>query len=357
MARRDGFGEGNGASRDEELMDSAAPDGVADISSLLHDDEFLSALAQGSVADDVTAEERELADLLLQWREEVIAAPLPEAPTVDEIERELVVAPVTHISSRRPRRMRWLTSVAGAAAAAAFVVGGVAVVSQNAQPGDPLWGVRQAIHGSDSTTVLVAGLRSDLEQAEQALESGDVDRAKDLLDSVASQLSTVGGPQQTELSNKLRTLSERAEREGGRTDVAPVTTTPKRTSAPEVTQPRDTSPVELPTFTLDPDIMRTVPLPPITQIPLPPYFPEPTLPVAPPPPVTIPPEILDLPLDPPPPVETTAPEPTQPPADSAPTTTLRVPTSLQPTTTQLPEHDIPSILDQLPLLPDDPRLR
>ncbi|MBB3039666.1 anti-sigma-D factor RsdA [Hoyosella altamirensis] len=342
--------------------------GVPDISDLLHDDAFLDALSQGSVADSATEDERELAALLLEWRNDVVAAPMPAGPDLDEVERVVidsgVVQPLLVHKSRRPAR--WMTSVAGVAAAAAFVIGGVAVISQSAQPGDPLWGFRQAIHGADETTVMIASLRSELDQAERALESGDVERAKEILDSVGPQLGSVGGRDQDELSEKFQSLSERVERHPDRADVAPVTTTPKRTTGPESTRATEPPPVELPMFTFDPEVFRTVPLPPITEFPLPPFIPQPQLPVEPPPEVTIPPEILRLPpveVPPPPPPETTQPPtttaaPTAEPTTTVPTTTPgRVPTGLQPTVTSEPTVDVPSILDQLPLLPDDPRLR
>ncbi|AEF42467.1 anti-sigma-D factor RsdA [Hoyosella subflava] len=343
--------------------------GVPDISDLLHDDAFLDALSQGSVVDTATDDERELAALLLQWRDDVVAAPMPAGPDLDEVQRVVsdsgVVQALPVHRSRRPAR--WMTSVAGVAAAAAFVIGGVAVISQSAQPGDPLWGFRQAIHGADETTVMVASLRSELDQAERALDSGDVQRAKEILDSVAPQLGSVGGRDQDELSEKFQNLSERVDRHPDRADVAPVTTSPKRTTGPESTRATAPAPVELPTFTFDPEVLRTVPLPPITEFPLPPFIPQPQLPAEPPPEVTIPPEILrlppvEVPIEPPPPAETTPPPTTTaaPPAEpttTVPTTTGRVPTALQPTVTSVPTVDVPSILEQLPLLPDDPRLR
>lgn len=389
MARRGSFGDGDGAGREKENLvgsGSEANDAsVPDIGDLLHDDAFLDALAQGNVADDASDDERELAELLLSWREDIVSAPLPEGPTLDDVEHALRAGaedeqPTALAPPRRERRSRWLTSVAGAAAAAAFVVGGVAVLSQNAMPGDPLWGVREAIHGGDETTVLVAGIRSELEQAERALESGDVERARAILESIAPHLETVDTEVEGELTEKLQALRERAERSGGRPEGAPVTTTPKRTTtAPKAAQPTgEAPPVELPTISIDPEILRTFPLPPITEFPVPPQLPQPgfpqpdlqdprlpdtNLPLD-PPPVTIPPEILrEIPLEPP--QVPTLPEPTQlPPPVQEPTTqptptvsptspAARVPTSLQvPVEPESPtvSGSIPSFLEQLPSL-------
>ena len=74
----------------------------------------------------------------------------------------------------------WLYALAGAAASAAVVAGGLTVV-QSAQPGDPLWTAHERIFGSEDEAQLVE-LASTLDQATELKKQGDMDGALRLLD-------------------------------------------------------------------------------------------------------------------------------------------------------------------------------
>ncbi|WP_149360602.1 anti-sigma-D factor RsdA [Lolliginicoccus suaedae] len=302
MARRNDDGEtGDRVGRDPEDLSQGAGEGgeasMPDIGELLADDAFLDALARGIEQDADSEETAALAGLLGDWRNDIMSAPLPPAPSLDEVEAAMqrAAAPAT-VASIRPgqgggnRRNRWLTSVAGVAAAAAVVLGGLAVVSQNAQPGDPLWGFRQQIHGSSETTVMVAGLWDELQQAERALESGDVAQVQRILSEVAPRIGQLQGSDQDTLSSKFQQLSEDLQQNPGNLDqvldmprpAVPGATSDEETSEPPLGQlpteavipglPTDLPagfPTELPTgvptgvplpdFTVDPEILSNFP--------------------------------------------------------------------------------------------------
>ena len=95
--------------------------------------------------------------------------------------------PFDELASRRadakPHRKEpsgWLYALAGAAASAAVVAGGLTVI-QSAQPGDALWTAHEKIFGSEDEAQLVE-LASTLDQATELKKQGDMDGALRLLD-------------------------------------------------------------------------------------------------------------------------------------------------------------------------------
>ncbi|MBD8506440.1 hypothetical protein HT102_08085 [Hoyosella sp. G463] len=303
MARRNDDGEtGDRVGRDPGDLSQGVGQGedasIPDIGELLADDAFLDALAQGTEQDAASEDAAMLASLLGDWRNDIMSAPLPPAPSLDEVEAAIqhasapvAVAPLAGRQSGHDRRSRWLSSVAGVAAAAAVVLGGLAVVSQDAQPGDPLWGFREQIHGSNETTVMVAGLWDELEQAESALESGDVAQVQRILSEVAPRISQLQGSDQDTLNSKFQQLSEDLQQNSGdrgqvldmpRPEV-PVVTSDEVTRAPiEDLLPTNVVipglptdlPTQLPTglpvpdFTIDPEVLSSFPWFPGTNDPV-----------------------------------------------------------------------------------------
>lgn len=340
MARRNDDGTtGDRVGRDPEDLSQGVGQGeeasIPDIGDLLADDAFLDALARGieqdtASEDALSGDTAALAGLLGDWRNDIMSAPLPPAPSLDEVEAAMQrAAGPAAVASAKPgqggpgrRSTRWLSSVAGVAAAAAVVLGGLAVVSQNAQPGDPLWGFRQQIHGSSETTVMVAGLWNELEQAERALESGDMAQVQRILSEVAPRIGQLQGSDQDTLTSKFQQLSENLQQNPRDLDrildmprpAAPAATSDEETSDP----PRG----QLPTGVVIPGLPTDFPTNFPTQLPT-------GLPV---PDFTVDPEVLlNNPWNPGPEASAT-PGASQPPA----TTTGQDGTSTAPTTTGTP---------------------
>lgn len=152
------------------------------------DDDFLTAISRG-----VRAEEDELSDLLLGFREEIVEAPMPAAPTLAELglgseeepERGAQVIPMR----RRGGFGRSLVSgLVGAAAATLVIAGGGAAV-YNAEPGSPLWGMSKTMFSERASVVELA---STLDEMDGFAETGDVEGMRALLADARAQLSSDG---------------------------------------------------------------------------------------------------------------------------------------------------------------------
>ncbi|WP_346764554.1 anti-sigma-D factor RsdA [Rhodococcus sp. HNM0569] len=167
--------------------DAPDPDDIepTDVAAVRRDDAFVDAIAgDGPVATD-SPEQYELALLLTNWRADALSAPMPAGPTLDEV----VAAMPTQ---RESRRLRVVRPFAGAAAAAALVLGGATMVSVNAEPGDPLWGVKSVVFSQQADATLArTDVRADLDAAEAALAAGELDRAGVLIDSASLRLADI----------------------------------------------------------------------------------------------------------------------------------------------------------------------
>lgn len=155
------------------------------------DDDFLTAISQGGRPE----EEGELADLLLGFREEIVEAPMPPAPTLAELglgggTEEPDTAQVIPMRPRRAGFGRSLVSgLVGAAAATLLIAGGGAAI-YNASPGSPLWGMSKTMFGDRAAVVELAGT---LDEMDGFAETGDVEGMRALLADARAQLSTRDG--------------------------------------------------------------------------------------------------------------------------------------------------------------------
>lgn len=174
------------------------PENLAQIQS---DDELLDALAaqvNGSprtnghhrasdVHTTVDFDDEQLNALLLAWRNDVDSDPVPEM-----VDTTTAVATVTAAKSARRRRPRMLVPIAAAAAVLAGLFAGVGIAARDAQPGDALWGLSKVLYADHARSVEAAqSVRSDLNDAQQALQQGKIDAAKDALQAASSQLPAV----------------------------------------------------------------------------------------------------------------------------------------------------------------------
>lgn len=167
-------------------------DHIDDLAQVRADDELLDALATQAGRDDsamdaVDFDDEQLNALLLAWRQDVDSVPVPEM-----VDTRTAVATVTAARSARRRRPRLLVPVAAAAAVLALAFGGVGIAARDAEPGDALWGLSKVLYADHARSVEAAkSVRNDLTDAQQALEQGRIDEAKDALDAASTALSNV----------------------------------------------------------------------------------------------------------------------------------------------------------------------
>ncbi|MBY6350744.1 anti-sigma-D factor RsdA [Rhodococcoides corynebacterioides] len=292
---------GRGADRDRSLDDENDP---VDLMAVRRDDALIEAIAGNGPVATADADEYRLAALLAEWREDIVSAPMPAGPSLDEIVAAMDRERDSAADRGRARsRLRFLRPVVGAAAAVAFLAGGVSAVSFGAEPGDPLWKVKEVVFTQEAqSTAARVETTSALQNVETALARGDADQARTLLAEAATRTPAVRDEQQraellgwwTRLNQQLSTLTPPTIPVPPAAPVAPDTTVPETPQLPE-----DLSP-------LPSDIPVPTDLPSLPAIPLPSNFPTlpfpvptalPGLPV-PTTTVTVPPEILRLPIAP-----------------------------------------------------------
>ncbi|MGW0018850.1 anti-sigma-D factor RsdA [Rhodococcus sp. NPDC003382] len=201
---------------DDDFHADLADDGTpVDIAAVRRDDALIDAISGDGPVTTESAEEYELATLLAGWRAEILSEPLPAGPDLDEIvaavHREIDARDAETAGRARSRtQLRLLRPIAGAAALVAIAVGGAAAVSYGAEPGDPLWGVKEVVFSEQAqSTVARIDTTSSLEQAERALAAGDTEVAKQLLESAQVRSSdVVDAGQRDELGDWLQRLSD-----------------------------------------------------------------------------------------------------------------------------------------------------
>lgn len=293
MARESKRWFGAGSGHVDPYADTAGDGAPVDIAAVRRDDALIDAIASdGPVATDSTGE-YQVAALLANWRAEITAPPMPAAPDMDAI----VAAVNQEIGARDARvsgghKLRLVRPIAGAAAAIALVVGGMTAVSYGAQPGDPLWKVKEVVFSDQaSSTVANSDATADLEQAEQLIASGNVAEAKTYLDRASSRVGDVKDDAARQellarwekLKAELQKKAAPAPAETSTSSSAAATTS---SSAPGTTD-TTTDSTSVPPSTVEPPPL----VPPIIQIP--PEI-QSIIPSFPPPPAetTVPPTIL-----------------------------------------------------------------
>ncbi len=238
MARdsKRGFGSRHGDPYAETPTDGAP----VDIAAVRRDDELIDAIASdGPVATDST-DEYQMASLLANWRAELTGPPLPMTPDIDEV----VAAVNQEIGARQARvaaggRLRLLRPIAGAAAAVALVVGGMTAFSYNAEPGDPLWKVKQVVFSDQAdSTVANMDTTSDLQEAERLIADGNPAEAVIHLDRASTRASDVNdAAKRDDLLAWFNRLKDEVQKQ------LPTTGTPDTTKASESSPSPDTTSV------------------------------------------------------------------------------------------------------------------
>ncbi|WP_448222984.1 anti-sigma-D factor RsdA [Gordonia iterans] len=163
-----------------------------DLNAVRHDDEFLDALIVGSALPLSDAAERELGGLLFAWRTESLAAPAPVQPTLADVEKAIAAQ---ETAAKRRAATRHLRLISGAAAITAVAAAGLLVLSENSQPGDPLWNVKKVVFAEEAKqTQATVDVQNNLERAEEALAAGDTGKAVELVDRAERDLRPVSDP-------------------------------------------------------------------------------------------------------------------------------------------------------------------
>ena len=162
-----------------------------DLTAVQRDDDLIEAIRAGGRVPAVSAEEHQLAALLAGWRAEIVDPALPAGPTLDEV----AAAVDAELARQQPARrggLRLLRPIAGAAAAVAVVMAGVTVFSYNAEPGDPLWKVKEVVFTEHANST-VAGIDTadNLQEAERLIRSGDAQGAIAVLQSATNRVGDI----------------------------------------------------------------------------------------------------------------------------------------------------------------------
>jgi hypothetical protein len=167
--------------------------GPVDIAAVRRDDALIDAIAgDGRVATD-SPEEYQLAALLADWRAEIIEPPLPAGPDLDAIVAAVnqeIGARQTRVGGRRGN-LRLVRPLLGAAAAVAVIAGGTTAFSYSAQPGDPLWRVKEVVFSEQAQTTIAQHADEDLTKAQDFLAQNHPEQARALLQSASSTATQV----------------------------------------------------------------------------------------------------------------------------------------------------------------------
>jgi hypothetical protein len=217
----------------------------ADLAQIQADDLLLDALsAQHAGLDDIDGvdfDDEQLNALLFAWRQDVHSVPVPEI-----VDTKSAVATVTAARTARRRRPRLLVPVAAAAAVVAVAFAGVGMAARDAEPGDALWGLSKVLYADHARSVEAArSVRTDLKDAQNAIEQGKIDEAKDALEAAGTALSNVS---REDGKDRLQREHEELTQQLGN----PPNPSPSPSERSETTRPAGTSSVTSPTPSVPP---------------------------------------------------------------------------------------------------------
>lgn len=216
MARDGGRGRGDkwarrgSRSTDPYAEGSGAGSEPVDIGAVRRDDELIDAIARGGPIPTESTEELQLATLLADWRAEIVAPPLPDAPDLDTVVAAVnqeIGARQARISAQSGGRLRLLRPIATTAAALALVFGGLSVFSYQAEPGDALWRVKEVVFSEQAQSTVVQYADDNLAAAQELLDEGKPDQAKARLEQASANATQVDDPvKRNELAARWREL-------------------------------------------------------------------------------------------------------------------------------------------------------
>ncbi len=211
MARDGERGRGDwkarlGSQNSGPYAEDSGDTGPVDIVAVRRDDALIDAIAgDGTVSTD-SDEEYQLATLLANWRSDIVDEPLPAGPDLDDIVAAVnqeIGARQTRVNVAKRGHLRLVRPLMGAAAAVALIAGGMTAFSYNAEPGDPLWKVKEVVFSQQAQTTIAQNAQGDMAKAQELIAEGHPDQAKPLL---ASAQASAG---QLSDSGRKQTLTER----------------------------------------------------------------------------------------------------------------------------------------------------
>lgn len=201
-----------------------------DLAAVRRDDEFLTALSAGGYARPGDDAEAELGELLYSWRAETLAAPAVPLAFADVEAAIAAEAARVGSAAKRRTRLRHLRVLSGAAAITAVAAAGLLVLSENSQPGDPLWNVKKVVFSEAAAqTEATVDAQANLERAEEALAHGNVAAASALVNSAEARLQPVSDP---DIRQRMEQWIARLRGDGKKPPVAAATS--GHTPGPEV---------------------------------------------------------------------------------------------------------------------------
>ncbi|MBU3061574.1 hypothetical protein KO481_08565 [Nocardia sp. NEAU-G5] len=191
MARDGERGRGDwkarlGSHNSGPYADDSGDTGPVDIVAVRRDDALIDAIASDGPIETGSDEEFALAALLANWRSDIVDEPLPAGPDLDDIvaavNQEIGARQVRTVANKRGH-LRLVRPLMGAAAAIALIAGGMTAFSYSAQPGDPLWKVKEVVFSEQAQTTIANNATNDLAKAQVMIEQGEPLQAKALLQS------------------------------------------------------------------------------------------------------------------------------------------------------------------------------
>jgi hypothetical protein len=238
-----------------------------DLAALRSDDVLLNALGNASSPSSGVATEPEINALLLSWRHDVDAEPLPELVDTETAMRTIFAA--AHRNRRRPR---FLVPLASAAAVLVIVFTGVGLAARDAQPGDTLWGLTQVLYSDHARSIVAAdAVRTELSHASAALHEGHYGTARSALAQAQQTLPSVNNEdgQAALQAQQQNLLSQLAQSTGGNGQLPTTLTMPSRDSISSTLLPSTTPSPPTSSATTDPPptTTTTTPSSPTTSSP------------------------------------------------------------------------------------------
>ncbi|MFC9892333.1 anti-sigma-D factor RsdA [Nocardia sp. NPDC127579] len=169
--------------------------GPVDIAAVRHDDALIDAISGNGPVQTDSEQEFQLATLLADWRAELLAPPLPSSPDLDEVAAAVnqeIGARKVRVGAQAGGHLRLVRPILGTAAALALVFGGVTAFSYNAEPGNPLWKVKEVVFSEQAQTTVVNRAVGPMGEAQQAIDKSNptqaaaqLGKAKDAVDQVS----------------------------------------------------------------------------------------------------------------------------------------------------------------------------
>ena len=205
--RPDGVGSGSVDLPTRPLPVDVA-EGPIDLVAVQADDELVNALGSGAAVtygdrpprsdpDLRRPRDERLVAMLAAWRAEIEAEPIPELVDLDTAVAAVAAgmkADEAGTRRRRADRLRHLAPLAAAAAIIVATISGVGLGSQNAMPGDTLWGIQKIVDPERAESVETKiEVESRLQIVRVALSTGDTVTAARELEAIRTEIPAVRG--------------------------------------------------------------------------------------------------------------------------------------------------------------------